>query len=178
MARTAFVLGCGLAALPGCGEETLTCTGASCEDRAAVEITGPADAWVAGPYTLDVRLTGEHHCTFAMPARVLVPGTSVPLECAPSLGTVGLSPVYQSQAVTACLPRSDAGAPSCPAQSYRIAIVRTDASANRVEIRLARGGDVLLDEARPFDYEVLQPNGPECGPTCRLATVPFTLPER
>jgi hypothetical protein len=45
-----------------------------------------------------------------------------------------------------------------------------------LHIRIERGGTTLRDLRVTPAYAVLQPNGPECGPTCHQATVPIALP--
>jgi hypothetical protein len=67
--------------------------------------------------------------------------------------------------------------PECDVRAYRIDI-EADAVAEDVDIRLAIGDTVLLDRSASFEYRTLQPNGPECGPTCRSGDVQMLISPR
>jgi len=146
-----------------------------------VIVDGPRDAWVGGQYTLDVSFARQYHCTFELSAEGPPPVAGVPFTCTPELPTSpggfvsSVHPIYDWDSGMPCAVGSDSGEfPSCPFGGYRIHLL-SDPSAERVEVRLAVGGVVLLEQASPLEYETFQPNGPECGPTCRSASVRMNL---
>lgn len=164
-------------------EEDGSCTAAGCIDRAHVSILGPPAVWVDGNYVLDLGLAQQHSCTFVLPVpggvNVQAPIEGVAVSCTPALEgafdrrAVVLYPEISQQPDGSCSMTADAG-PGCDVVTYRIDI-DTDDSAERVEVRLAVGGTVLLEQASPFDYQTVQPNGPECGPICRGADVRMVI---
>lgn len=171
-------------ALAAC-EDSQECTAAGCIDRAHVSILGPAAAWADGDYRLDIDLARQHRCDFVLPVpggvTVQAPIEGVPISCTPALEAgfdsraVVLFPEIARQTDGSCSMTADAG--GCDVVTYRIDI-DTDGSAESVEVRLAAGSTVLIEQASPFDYQTVQPNGPECGPTCRSADVRMVIPVR
>jgi hypothetical protein len=165
-------------------EDDRECTAAGCVDRAYVSILGPAAAWADGAYSLDIGLAQQHRCDFVLPVpggvNVQAPIEGVPISCTPALEggfdsrAVVLFPEVSRQADGSCSMTADAGL-GCDVTTYRIDI-DTDGSAERVEVRLAVGSTVLLEQTNTFDYQTVQPNGPECGPTCRNANVRMSIP--
>lgn len=183
---------CLLASAPGCELVTRSCTDVYCEDSLALSIDGPPSAWASGPHTLDLQLDRSHRCLFELPV-TLAAGDSLPLACTPEL-TSPFGPaatLHHRPPPEAPCPAPGAGDPSnagdagglgdaghegC-APRYRIE-VRASAAPTRVTVRLAAGDTPLLDHTSNPTYSRLQPNGPECGPTCRNATLELTLPPR
>jgi hypothetical protein len=160
------------------------CTAAGCIDRAQVTILGPPAAWVDGDYSLEVGLAQQHRCDFVLPVpggvSVQAPIEGVPISCTPALtggfdprGVV-LFPEISQQPDGSCVMTPDAGV-GCDVATYRIDI-DTDDSSERVEVRLAVGSTLLLEQASTFDYQTVEPNGPECGPTCRYADLRMVIP--
>lgn len=149
-----------------------------CEDSLAVVIDGAAGAWANGSYTLDMQLARTHRCVFELPG-ALAANESVALACTPELASsfgagATLLRLGPSEAGPCPAPDSgDSGDSACSAR-YRIE-VRTSAAPTDVAVRLAAGNTPLLDQTRSPAYAILQPNGPECGPTCRNATIELTL---
>lgn len=167
-------------ALSAC--EDTECTAAGCLDRARVDIQGPPEVWVDGNYTLDIELARQHACNFVLPVpgglNEQAPFQGVPISCTPALEgsfdprAVVLYPQIPQEPDGTCVMAADA--PGCEVTTYRIAI-DTDGSAERVEVRLTVDGTVLLEQSSPFDYQTVQPNGPECGPICRNADVQMVI---
>lgn len=156
-----------------CGD-TRSCTEISCIDTVEVVIAGPEEAWVAGSYTLDLRLAREHACTFTLPSAALAAGERIPVACAPELGS-DFSTAGFSAWPAPCPPTSDAGDAGCRLVDYRLEI-RSEATPSSVSVRLAAADQLLLEETRSVEYALKKPREPEfCGPTCQFARVELTL---
>ncbi|MDP2314533.1 MAG: hypothetical protein Q8P41_16645 [Pseudomonadota bacterium] len=47
--------------------------------------------------------------------------------------------------------------------------------ATDVHLTIVRSGETVIDEVLAVEYAILEPNGPECGPTCEFAQVDVSL---
>jgi hypothetical protein len=64
----------------------------------------------------------------------------------------------------------------CTERGVRLLVARSDARATEVlpttaTINVTSGADVFSVNAQAIEYDVSQPNGPECEPTCHTALV-------
>ncbi|HEY3496371.1 MAG TPA: hypothetical protein VGK73_16840, partial [Polyangiaceae bacterium] len=124
--------------------------------------------WEAGEYTLSLSFDGvTHECAFSVPDNLPSQGSVDMLDCSPRLDA------YLQQEVT-CVEHNDddSSSLSCtpvPDQYYLNAWFYGTPSS--VDVALARGGDELIEETQALTYEESRPNGPECEPLCRQASV-------
>ena len=133
----------------GCdGPGDLACTEIGCSDGYTVAVL--ADGRFAdGLYTLDVTAGGEtERCQFEIAA-----------------GRIGAETCNAVYAVGASYPAPEAVAVSRPPVATEVGIV------------VARDGAVLRDLTTTPAYGTVQPNGPDCPPTCRVARTEVHLGE-
>jgi hypothetical protein len=45
----------------------------------------------------------------------------------------------------------------------------------QVSVRVEHDGELLFEDSRDFDYELLFPSGPECGFACTVGSVDFRI---
>jgi hypothetical protein len=157
--------------LAACSDQD--CATVGCSDEAVVVIVSQTGKWADGSYTLDVAFDDtSHSCTFEAPSDAGSKGTWQPIDCTPELAAY-LAPVVkcsehqsgQSQSQT-CGPVPDAfylqaTEPGTPA-TFSVTLTRAE-------------DEVLLDESGDVPYTTAQPNGPECGPTCKQAFATYVL---
>lgn len=179
-----------LLALPlaaGC-EPTRECSSAFCSSETALVIQRPGVAWADGQYTLDISLGGlESRCTFTLPIPGKLPHElqlrGEPFDCEPALPEQEFRPLaalHPTPDPSASCPQLDGGPPlaSCPPLAGRYHIeIHTSATGGHLELRLESGGTVLLDHSAAVENTTIEPNGPECGPTCDLAAVTLQISE-
>jgi hypothetical protein len=184
--RSAAVLALPLAAW-GCEPER-TCHDVYCSSETTLVLERPGAAWADGQYTLDVRLGAQQsRCSFTLPIAGKLPHElqlgGEPFDCAPGLPEHPLEPLaalYPTPDPSPVCPEPDGGPPlaSCPPLAGRYHIeIHTSATGDDLELRLESGGAVLLAQSSAVEYATIQPNGPECGPTCSLATVTVQISE-
>ena len=175
------------------------CTLATCNNGLRVNIDGTGTDWADGDYTLELSLGArEHHCTFSLgpgqPAQLGMP--SIALDCVPALtGAMGATlGTYLSDFCTADpdgrapagapdAGASDAGAPSAATETPSEAphacghfiFLEAPEMPEQVSVRLALGDTVLVEGSRNVAYDVVAPNGLECGPVCRRAEESFVV---
>jgi len=131
-------------AMAGCDLVPRTCTLIGCEDAVVLTFAEPIVA--DGSY--DFAVTGDGidaraHCTYTAATRSMVCDSDVrPLE-------VYLGPSGGIEGVT---------------------LFWTDVAPRWVRLQVARD-NVIVGKAvvEALTYEILEPNGPECGPTCHQA---------
>ena len=130
-----------LLAPSGCdGPAGLGCTEIGCFDSYTVAVLA-ADRFADGAYTLDVTARGQtKRCEFTIEG-----------------GRIGAESCNAVYAVGASYPAPEAVAVSFPP------ITR------EVGLRVTRDGVTLADLVTTPVFETVQPNGPDCPPTCRVA---------
>ena len=180
-----------LLALPlaaaGC-EPTQECSDVYCSSETALLIDKPQSAWADGRYTLDLRLGDrETRCSFTLPIPGKLPHElqlrGEPFDCTPALPAHHLGPLaalHPAPNRSPVCPQPDGGPPlaSCPPLAGRYHIeIHTSATGDELGLRLESGGTVLLQQSTAVDYTTSEPNGPECGPTCSVATLTFRITE-
>ncbi len=183
----------GLGLFPaGCDEllGSQVCTEAGCYSEARVLVTRPG-VWADGDYTLEVRLDAQVHvCSFTLPIPGKLPHElrlgGEPFGCTPELPAAFVSPsaalLPTPDQAQSCLATMDAGtqAPlaSCPPLDRRYHIeLRTSSTPDELDLRLALGDTVLLEQTAAMQYTRIEPNGPECGPVCYQGRLDYDVAE-
>jgi hypothetical protein len=144
-----------------------------CNDQASFTIRPPDSHWDDGVYSLQVQFDdAAYSCTFTLPEALPAEGSWQALDCTPWLQAY-LTPEVHCEEHT----NGDSSSQVCspiPDQYYlQASSAGTPAS---LSVTLQRDSDTMLDETQTLSYSATQPNGPECGPTCRQASIDFTSP--
>lgn len=172
------------ASAAGCGGDTepqpaaVNCTQIGCSDGVLLSVRSQA-AWLAGSYTLDLQLPGwSRSCSFQLP---LAPATggqpaAAALDCTPALElAVRAGTRCSDEAVASGL--GPAGLCEELEGRYEVQGFITEPLSGELAVTLRRAGTTLAAARYPLEYRELFPNGPECAPECRQASVELVLPD-
>lgn len=157
----------------GACSEPSACTDVGCSDGVSFTLRPPGNHWDDGAYSLAVAFDGaDYGCTFTVPDALPSTGSWQPLDCSPALQAY-LTPEVKCEehkngnsASQICTPIPD---------QYYVQVSK-DGTPTTLVVTLERDGAPLLNETRTLSYGSVQPNGPECGPTCHQASAEFDLP--
>jgi hypothetical protein len=166
--RSLLLLFVPMAVLTACHE----CSTESCTDYASVFIDTNDGTWVDGEYSLELEGDGAmYSCTFTTPDDAPdETGTSRPLDCTPAIDAF-LVPYCESYEIGK--PPSENCSPR-PGKFYLEA--RIPGTPMNLHIVLNRGDETVLERTSFIPlYATVQPNGPECGPTCQQYGTGYTI---
>lgn len=169
-------IACALAlasSVAGCEVFTHSCTEVGCSDGVMLEVRTGQGGLADGSYVFDLEAGAQNHtCSFVVPDDLPERGSLQQIECTPRLDVfLGPASVCTEQR------RGDAVSESCmlvPGQFVLQANVQ--GTPPELELRLSRDGTLLAEQTLTAVYETTRPNGPDCEPECRIATVEVTLP--
>ena len=183
MMRAFFLLFVPLAVLTACHDE---CSTETCTDYARMLIHPFDYTWADGDYTLEVEFDdAAYSCTFTAPDDLPdETGTSwKPIDCTPKLDAY-LAPLVHCDSHDSGMSSREtcaadaggiaSGGVDCgncspqplPGQYY--VQIATPGMPKTHRVVVTRGDETLSDPPfSPFQYGTVQPNGPECAPTCR-----------
>jgi hypothetical protein len=167
MVRAFFLLFVPSAVLTACHE----CSTESCTDHASVTLNPNGGIWVDGDYSLEVEFDdAAYSCTFTMPDDAPdETGTRKAIDCTPTLEAF-LAPFVRCDQNNGMSSIDDCNPQPVPSKYYLE--VLSPGTPNKVHVVLTRGAEIVSDYTRDNLYYVtVQPNGPECAPTCRQAEV-------
>jgi len=129
-----------------------TCTDAGCGPSMSLEIRAADGTWPDGVYALELSVDGvAHTCSMTLPDDIPASGGLALSGCGLTLSPDQVAGQYTLRSWSSSTPRT-------------------------LSVRVTRDEALLIDETRTVAYEDSRPNGPECGPVCRSATVDFQLP--
>lgn len=130
------------------------CTLVGCSSGVSVTLT--SSAWQDGDYTLELTSDGQREqCSFRVPTIVNV-DSSVPVSCSGGSSRVWLDVNGRD--------------------AHQIVIHASVAAEPKVlGLGLSRDGSVVFTHSDMPSYVTSQPNGPDCEPTCRSATLEFSV---
>jgi len=186
MIRALFILFVPIVVLTACHDE---CSTETCTDHAVIQLHPLDGSWVDGDYSLEVEFDdAAYSCTFTAPDDAPdETGSWKPIDCTPKLDAY-LAPFVRcgshdsgTSPNETCL-GDDGGLASggincgiCSSEpqpgQYYIQI-STPGTPKTYRVVVTRGDETLSDyPVTPFQYATVQPNGPECAPTCRQAGV-------
>jgi hypothetical protein len=161
--------------LPGCGGHA--CTEVGCSDGLVVQVRRPTSEWAPGAYGLELAFDGHAiTCAFTLPADFPATGSVKEIPCQGSVGAPGFSVILDQDSICDTVQRGGSETFVCQPvpnrYSLRAGLYGTPATAKLV---LGLDDGVLLDTELTPTYEESRPNGPDCGPVCRQATVDLEL---
>jgi hypothetical protein len=157
----------------GCDSLTKSCTLIGCNDGMQLTLRTADDRWADGAYTLDVTIDGEAHaCAFSVPEDIPEQeGRIVDLACDSDL-TIQLVPKTECTEMT----RGDAVSQSCEwIEDAWLLQGGVQGMVENLSVRVRRDDATLLDRTLEPEYVESRPNGPDCEPLCRQATVELTI---
>ncbi|HEV8548218.1 MAG TPA: hypothetical protein VGQ57_04300 [Polyangiaceae bacterium] len=171
MVRVISLLFVALALFVACSHE---CTTVGCKNGASVSILTVDGTWVDGAYSLEIDFDDDAYlCTFTTPDDSPdESGAWQALDCSPSLDAF-LAPVVACESHDIGMSSSQTCGPVA-GQFY----VQTKAAGTpkALHVLLTRDDETVLDDSRTLGYASVQPNGPDCDPTCQQASVQLVVP--
>jgi hypothetical protein len=160
-------------ALGGC-VASHECTEIGCMSQVSITMRTPTGAWADGLYELtvgtDTQLAGR--CTFLLPEQLpMPPGNVLGIACGTGM-SFDLAPEVDCH--MGC--NGDACWQGCtPIPGQFVAHLTVNGTPGRVDLNFTRDtAPILVEMARPT-YKDAYPNGPECGPVCRQASMEYML---
>lgn len=139
------------AAGAGCSDSK-ACTAIGCFDGVSVQVT--ARVWRPGEYTVAVTGDGlDESCTFSV-----AEGGTIELGGCTGEGA-GLAPHLTSQTFSG------------------VELALGNQHPARITIGVTRNGSEVASQSQALAYSESQPNGPDCGPPCRMATGYVIVPD-
>jgi hypothetical protein len=130
---------------------------------------GPA---AYGTYTIDVTADGAaRSCTLVLTAEAFSGGRLVSGDCSSGVEVL-VGPSLKCDAAKDGAPAETNDSTSCPLVEF----ITLAASPASVHVTQSLGGVVVLDQTVMPAYQVAQPNGPDCAPTCRVGGASWTIP--
>jgi hypothetical protein len=142
-------------------------------DGATLTFRTDDNEWPAGSYTLTLDYGAEHaSCTFSVP------------DDLPENGSVGVVTCTQPWMASLnyevmCVEHrnGDSVGQSCtPIPDQYYLSVTLSGTPDSVTVLLERDDEPLLEETHALSYAESRPNGPECDPLCRQASVEIRVP--
>ncbi len=144
-----------------------SCSEIGCVNGVDVRIAPDGNVWQDGDYVVELSLEGAvSSCAFSIPEDLPARGQDTSLDCG-----------YLSQ-LAACreVRTSDAISQVCePIEGEYELRLTAWSEPSSLELTLTRDGDVVLEHSKKLVYRESTPNGPECAPVCRNASVELTF---
>lgn len=166
-----FTMGLGvvLSVLAGCDELGHGCTEIGCMDQVALTLRPSDGPWADGRYALTLALDdgSPETCAFELPADLPELGSVREIRCS------GAATFFLQQEAT-CTETSSDGArhQTCtPVQGRYTLQSSVPGTPRTVSVELTRDGAALIEESLEPSYRAERPNGPDCEPTCRQASL-------
>ena len=146
-----------------------SCTDIGCGDGVSIVVSPESNVWQEGSYTVELELDGSRRsCNFSIPADLPPTGSVTSLECG----------LLEQLAECTSVRQGDAVSQSCsPIPNQHRLVLDAQGQPASVTVTLKRDDAVLLSHEDEFRYVETRPNGPDCGPVCRNATVQATFDE-
>jgi hypothetical protein len=160
----------------GCETETHACSDVGCIDSVSFQIKTADGTWPDGAYTVELTANGASYaCSMTLPDDLPANGSISTIRCEPPLSYVGVT----LRTDVLCTEHHDAtsGSQSCtPVPGHYTLSGSLASTPSTLSLRVTRDSGLLVEQSLPLTYSTTQPNGPDCGPTCRQASVELTLP--
>ena len=147
------------------------CTQIGCSDGVSI-VLHKASPWMDGAYVFRFEADGHGtNCTASFPQDLPLEQQTKLLECDP------VHEVTLSNEVACMDERSrDVSSQVCGTLTDRWMLQTGTASTPRkVSVSVTRDGERLLSKSVEMKYELVFPNGPDCGPGCKLGAVDVTM---
>jgi hypothetical protein len=161
----------GVLAAGGCSG-TKACTLIGCLDQFSASVQRADGSFPSGSHRVEVLADGASlTCTFTFPAANASGGGYVYAAC-PSGLMVSVSPALVCTDVTT----NAAVTHQCdPIPGQFVESISLTGTPGQVHVWQYVDDAAILDAAAAPTYQDSQPNGPECGPTCRQASASWTM---
>lgn len=146
-----------------------SCTDIGCGNGVAMVVHPESHTWREGTYTVEIALDDDlRSCRFSVPEDLPATGATSSFECG----------LLEQLAECNEVRNGDAVSQSCELVpgAYRL-VLNTYGEPANLGVSVARDGDTLLSHEQTLRYTESRPNGPECGPVCRWASVELTFDE-
>jgi len=163
-----------LLTLAGCNafDGGQACTAIGCLDSVHFTVRVPDNLWPSGSYRLEFK-TGDatHVCEITLPRDLPESERlSAVLSCGRELR--GYFTAVRDCADPGSAPK---GQPCGVLPDQWFIDGYLEGAPAAIHVRVERDGMELLDEDRALTYREFEPNGPECGPTCRSSGMALEL---
>jgi hypothetical protein len=169
-----FLVGFPFVAAQGC--EKHSCTDIGCSDGAFFEIKTADGTWPDGAYTLELSAGGvTHTCSMTLPDDLPSGGSIASIPCLPPVGYLGVS-LYPITNCTAEGNGNSGGQTCTPIPGHYTLRGSLPGTPSTLGVRVTRDDGLLTEQTLPLTYTTSQPNGPDCEPVCRQASVELELP--
>jgi len=153
-----------------------SCTDVGCVDGAWFELKTADGTWPNGAYAVELSADGvTHTCPMTLPDDLPAAGGITSIPCEPAVGYLGV--MLQGDAV--CTEHKDANSVSqtcTPIPGHYTLQGSLPGTPSTLGVRVTRDDSLLLEQTQPLTYTSTRPNGPDCEPVCRQASVEFELP--
>jgi hypothetical protein len=151
-----------------------SCTDMGCGNGLGATLRTVDGSWPDGTYELSIRADGvETACSFRLPERLpSPPGALTDIDCGPGVR-------FEIRPETQCESGCDGNAcwQRCtPIEGKFVQQLSIDGTPSRLDVSLARDGQELVVRHVEPMYRDVFPNGPECGPGCRQASLELAVP--
>jgi hypothetical protein len=158
-----------LVAFSSCGNHG--CNEAGCLTGVQISVRTLDGTWPDGAYTLTITHDGTTHaCALNLPEDRLGTGSVTEWSCEPTLGVPGAR--FDQDATCEEHRTADAVSQSCtPIPDHYTVSAFVQGTPKNVTIALARDGTTLLEQSVAPSYSDSYPNGKDCEPACRGASV-------
>ena len=156
-----------------CSRFSGACSSVGCQDQLELTVTGPSASLPSGLHRVDVTADGKLlSCTFSFSPDTLAAGSLVSAQC--SFGVTALvGPVFDCMTFDNGNAKGQRCVPMPEQFQERLQIAGTPAI---VQVEQSVDGTVILQRSATATYTDNHPNGPDCEPTCRQATLALSLP--
>lgn len=153
--------------------EGKACTDIGCSSGVSVLLAPDSGVWQFGDYQLEIRRDGAtSSCGFVAPGDLPRDGALQSLDCGRQIS----ADIWPRTSCTTTR-HGDAVSQSCsPIENQYDLHLRIEGTPKNLSIQLTRDGEVIVNDSRAPKYGETSPNGPECGPTCRQASVELVVP--
>jgi hypothetical protein len=153
--------------------EAKVCTLVGCMDGFNATVVNGPGGFLVGTHEIDVTADGAIvSCTFTFPLPKLSNGADSSPQCPPGL-MVYVGPATKC---TQSQPTTGVVMETCePIAGQTKELISIPGTPAQVRVRQTVDGLVVLDETVMAVYEINQPNGPRCDPTCHQAGADWTL---
>jgi hypothetical protein len=153
---------------------TKSCTDMGCISALSVTLRTSDGSWPEGAYDVALSVDGvETVCSFRLPEKLpSSAGASTGLNC-------GTDVRFEIRPESQCEMGCDVNTcwQGCrPIPGKFVQAISVNGTPSQIELSVVRDGQEILAKHVDPNYQETFPNGPECGPACRHATLEFAIP--
>ena len=166
-------------ALCSCGLVPTSCNAVGCSDGVSVQAMTESGGLADGTYTVSIQADGNAMVRCTLDATTLSSAPPIGQLIRARCDDAGVEVTLGARVVCTEHRSEDAVSQRCtPLEGQWELRIDVPGTPTSLRVQIARDRDVLADETLSPRYEVSQPNGPDCDPTCRQAApAPLVLTE-